>query len=566
MQALVESFPYEETPDQARAIASVRGDFDVPAPMDRLVCGDVGFGKTEVAVRAAFRAAEAGRQVAVLVPTTILAEQHYNTFRDRTAEFPVTVCLLSRFQTPAEQKVILRGLAEGRVNIVVGTHRLLQKDVRFNDLGLLIVDEEHRFGVAQKEYLREIRSSVDTISMTATPIPRTLHMSLSGFRSISLITTPPRDRYPIQTEIIPWETAIIRRAVERELERDGQIFFVHNRVQSLDKVRERLESIVDADIIVGHGQMPSSRLEEVMHSFIEGRYRILLCTSIIESGLDLPRVNTIFIDNAHAFGLAELYQLRGRVGRSHHQAYCYLLTPGGRTKLKQESRGRLEAVQRYTQLGSGWHVAMRDLETRGGGELLGAGQHGHIDAVGYGLFEELLSREVEELKGGKAMVSGSVRVELPGRAYIPEEYMPDTSERVNLYRWVWRAVSEGTIDDWLSYIKDRFGEIPEPVAGVARRSRYHLLAREAGLEEVVASSGIVRLVFAAGEGPRREKAQALAGRGWVASDEPTGRLVLHRRTSGAFDEEERETLSGVLRIFKDYKAARSRSGEDGALE
>ncbi|MFO7625906.1 MAG: transcription-repair coupling factor [Candidatus Fermentibacteraceae bacterium] len=566
MQALVESFPYEETPDQARAIASVLGDFDLPAPMDRLVCGDVGFGKTEVAVRAAFRAAEAGRQVAVLVPTTILAEQHYNTFRDRTAEFPVTVCLLSRFQTPAEQRVILRGLAEGRVNIVVGTHRLLQKDVRFNDLGLLIVDEEHRFGVAQKEYLREVRSSVDTISMTATPIPRTLHMSLSGFRSISLITTPPRDRYPIQTEIIPWETAIIRRAVERELERDGQVFFVHNRVQSLEKVRERLESIVDADIIVGHGQMPPARLEEVMHSFIEGRYRILLCTSIIESGLDLPRVNTIFIDNAHAFGLAELYQLRGRVGRSHHQAYCYLLTPGGRTKLKQESRGRLEAVQRYTQLGSGWHVAMRDLEIRGGGELLGAGQHGHIDAVGYGLFEELLSREVEELKGEKTPVSRSVRVEVPGRAYIPEEYMPDTSERVNLYRWVWRAVSESTIDDWLTYIKDRFGEIPEPVAGVARRSRFHLLARESGLEEVVASSGVVRLVFASGEGPRREKAQALAGRGWVASDESTGRLVLHRRTSGAFDEEEKETLSSVLRIFKDYKAARSKSGEDGALE
>lgn len=563
MQALVESFPYEETPDQSKAIASVLGDFDLPVPMDRLVCGDVGFGKTEVAVRAAYRVAENGRQVAVLVPTTILSEQHYNTFRDRTAEFPVTVCHLSRFQTPGEQRTVLAGLAQGRVGIVVGTHRLLQKDVRFHDLGLLIIDEEHRFGVRQKEYLREIRSTVDTLSMTATPIPRTLHMSLSGFRSISLITTPPRDRYPIQTEIVPWEPGIIRRAVERELERDGQVFFVHNRIQSLDRIRERLEAIVDTGIATAHGQMPSSQLEEVMHSFIEGEYRILLCTSIIESGLDLPRVNTIFIDNAHSFGLADLYQLRGRVGRSHHQAYCYLLTPQGRSRLSPESRGRLEAVQRYTQLGSGWHVAMRDLEIRGGGELLGAGQHGHIDAVGYGLFEELLAREVRELRGEKPSNARTVRVEIPGKAFIPEEYMPDTSERVNLYRWVWRAANEETVGEWLSYINDRFGEIPEPVAGVAQRSLIHLLAREAGLDEVVASSSHVRLVFAEGAAPRRDRTQLLAGAGWASILEPTGRLVLHRRTRGAFDQQERETLLSVLRIFRDNMVARS--GEDGVI-
>ncbi len=563
MQALVDSFPYEETPDQARAIRSVLDDFDLPAPADRLVCGDVGFGKTEVAVRAAFRVAETGKQVAVLVPTTILAEQHYNTFRDRTAEFPVTVCLLSRFQTPAEQKIVLRGLAEGKAGIVVGTHRLLQKDVRFNDLGLLIVDEEHRFGVKQKEYLREIRSTVDTLSMTATPIPRTLHMSLSGFRSISLITTPPRDRYPIQTEIIPWENDIIKRAVDRELERDGQIFFVHNRVQSMERVRKKLESFLETDIITGHGQMPASQLESVMHSFIEGEYRVLLCTSIIESGLDLPRVNTIFIDNAHTFGLADLYQLRGRVGRSHHRAYCYLLTPGGKARLKPESRGRLEAVQRYTQLGSGWHVAMRDLEIRGGGEVLGAGQHGHIDSVGYGMFEELLSREIQALKGEKAQRLFSVRVEIPGKAYIPVEYMPDTSERVNLYRWVWRARTEETIDEWLDYINDRFGEVPEPVRGVAERSRVHLLAGAAGIEEVVVSSGSVRLVFPENTAPSREKANSLAGTGWNATKEPTGRLVLFKRHGGCLDEAGRETLSGVLRIFKDYMV--KKLGEDGLL-
>ncbi len=563
MQALVESFPYDETDDQRKAIDSVLSDFDRPSPMDRLVCGDVGFGKTEVAVRAAFRVAETGRQVAVLVPTTILAEQHFNTFRDRTAEFPLTVGLLSRFQTPPEQRTVLRGLAEGRVGIVVGTHRLLQKDVRFNDLGLLIVDEEHRFGVRQKEYLREIRSTVDTLSMTATPIPRTLHMSLSGFRNISLITTPPRDRYPIQTQIIPWDEAVIRRAVDRELERDGQAFFVHNRVQTLDRVRDRLEKILDLDVVTGHGQMPPAMLEDVMHSFIEGRYRVLLCTSIIESGLDLPRVNTIFIDNAHAFGLADLYQLRGRVGRSHHQAYCYLITPEGRARLKPESRGRLEAVQRYTQLGSGWHVAMRDLEIRGGGELLGSGQHGHVDAVGYGMFEELLAREVRSLRGEESEEVRTVRVEIPGEAFIPEEYAPDTSERVNLYRWVWRASGEEMIREWLSYIQDRFGEVPEPVTGVADRSRIHLLARQAGLEEVVVSGGSVRLVFHAGSAPRKDRALEKTGPGWTASTESTGRLVLHRRFRETFHQGEKETLLNVLRIFKGCSA--SKSGKEGAL-
>jgi transcription-repair coupling factor (superfamily II helicase) len=525
MRSLEESFPYEETPDQMKAIESVKGDLERDEPMDRLVCGDVGYGKTEVAIRAAFRVADAGKQVAVLVPTTVLAEQHYNTFRDRLAEFPVRMELLSRFQTRAEQREILERLSEGEVDLVVGTHRLIQRDVRFADLGLIIVDEEHRFGVKQKEYLREMRASVDTLSMTATPIPRTLHMSLSGFRDISIIASPPRDRYPVQTELVRFNRDIIRRAVARELERDGQIFFVHNRVRSIEKVRRRLESFLgDVSIAVAHGQMRASELERVMHDFVSGRHEILLCTSIIESGLDMPRVNTIFIDNAHMFGLAELYQLRGRVGRSHRRAYCYLIRPAGARRLRPEARNRLQTIRRYTDLGAGWHIAMRDLEIRGAGELLGSSQHGHMQSIGYAMFESLIGEEVARLRQGHVSRPPGVRIELPGRAFIPADYMPDLVERVRLYRSVWRAETESDVDDWLEMVRDRFGELPEPVLGCAGRARAHLLAASAGVEEVVAEGGCLRLVVSA-EGPgRRRLKRALEGIGRV-SEERTGRKV-----------------------------------------
>ena len=502
---------------------------------------------------AAFRIAEAGHQTVILAPTTVLAEQHYNTFRDRLAEFPLRVDVLSRFQSRSEQQNTLRDLAQGDVNIVVGTHRLLQKDVRFNDLGLLIIDEEQRFGVKQKEYIREMKANVDTLTMTATPIPRTLHMALSGFRAISIIATPPRDRYPIQTEITTFNREIIRRAVSREMERDGQIFFVHNRISTIEKVRSKLESFLDINIAVGHGQMSPSQLEDVMHSFMAGEYQMLLCTSIIESGIDLPRVNTMFIDNAQNFGLAELYQLRGRVGRSHHRAYCYLLTPGGLGKLKPEGRNRLEAIQRYTRLGSGWHIAMRDLELRGAGEFLGAGQSGQVDAVGYSMFEELLADEVSILKGEKGgQREFQTRIEVPGAAYIPEEYMPDTAERVHLYRWVWRAKSEEKIDGWLDYVRDRFGTLPDPVAGVALRARINHLASFCGIEDVVISGSSASLVFAGGRGPSVKKTSVLAGETWRVTGDKTGRTILRTSRSGSSPREMIPAVLQVLRIFTNY--------------
>ncbi len=551
-KATKESFPYDETPDQAKAIQAVMDDFSKDTPMERLICGDVGYGKTEVALRAAFRAAEAGVQVAILAPTTVLAEQHYNTFRDRLAEYPVRVEVLSRFQTKADQKRTLVDLSQGDVSIVIGTHRLLQKDVRFHDLGLLIVDEEQRFGVKQKEYLREMKTNVDTLTMTATPIPRTLHMALAGFREISIIATPPRDRYPIQTEITTFNHDIISRAVARELERDGQIFFVHNRISTIEKVKTRLESFLDIDIVIGHGQMSPRQLEDVMHSFMAGKYQMLLSTSIIESGIDLPRVNTMFIDNAQNFGLAELYQLRGRVGRSHHRAYCYMITPGGLNKLKPEGKNRLEAIQQYTRLGSGWHIAMRDLELRGAGEFLGAGQSGQVESVGYSMFEELLSREVNMLKGESGEVRTQTRVELPGMAFIPEEYMPDTAERVHLYRWVWRSKNEDSIQEWLDYVKDRFGIIPDPVKGVAHRARVNCLAIKANVEDVLVTSAIARLVFFPGGAPRIQKVKSMVSEKWKVHEEKTGRVVIYRKFKDDLPEERMSALLTVLRIFAEY--------------
>lgn len=547
VRSLERSFPYEETPDQLKTIEMVMNDFRRDIPMDRLVCGDVGYGKTEVAIRAAYRAVDAGFQAAVLVPTTVLAEQHYFTFRDRLAEFPVRIDMLSRFRTPAEIRQTVRDMALGEVDIVVGTHRLLQKDVRFHDLGLLVIDEEHRFGVRQKEYLRELRTGVDTLAMTATPIPRTLHMALSGFRDISVIATPPRDRYPIHTELINFNPGIIAKAVKRELEREGQVFFVHNRINSIQSVREKLHSILPGvRTVVAHGRMNPRELEKVMHDFMEQKFDVLLSTSIIESGLDLPRVNTMVIDNAHMFGLADLYQLRGRVGRSHHQAYCYLVVPEDR-KLKPEARNRLDAVRRFTELGSGWNIAMRDLEIRGAGELLGSSQHGQMISIGYSMFEELIREEAARLKGEDSGPMPDVRVEIPGDSYIPPSYVPDVSERVRIYRSFWRARSEKDIDRWAEYLSDRFGEPGEPVRNCILRARTGHLARLSGIEEVVVGGTHARLVFS----PGAPKARKLPGDVKVSvSVEKTGRIIMKVALRGLGESGKAERVMDLIRYLQ----------------
>ena len=532
--SLRRSFPYEETEDQRKAIDSVIADLQATRPMDRLIAGDVGYGKTEVAIRGAVRVVEAGFQAVIVVPTTILAEQHYNTFSDRLAEFPIRVEMLSRFRTPTEQKIIMGELAIGEVDIIIGTHRLLQKDIRFHKPGILIIDEEHRFGVRQKESLREMKTSIDTLSMTATPIPRTLHMALSGFRDISIIASAPRDRYPVHTEVAVFNRHIVRKGILRELERDGQVFYVHNRIRSIEKAFTRLsETVPEARIVIAHGRMNPKTLENIMHSFIEGRYDILLSTSIIESGLDLPGVNTIFIENANMFGLAELYQLRGRVGRSHHQAYCYLLTELPLNKLKPDSRGRLNAIRKFTELGSGWHIAMRDLEIRGAGELLGASQHGQMISIGYSLFAELIEHEVKQLIGiVDEPVRREVRVELEGDAYIPVDYIPDLIERIRIYRQIWMAENEEGIADLLLQMQDRFGEPPEPVINCARRAGLRLKALSSSAEEVVLTRKTARIVFPSGT--------VLSGEVDKSVDvkiEKTGRIVLTLPMSGLTVEE-----------------------------
>jgi len=457
------AFPYVETPDQLRAIEEVKADMETPHIMDRLVCGDVGYGKTEVALRAAFKAAMDGRQVGILVPTTVLAEQHYLTFTRRLAAFPVKVELLSRFRTTAEQKQVIAALADGTIDIVIGTHRLLQKDVAFKQLGLVVIDEEQRFGVAHKERLKQLRQEVDVLTLSATPIPRTLHMSLAGVRDMSVIDTPPEERLPVKTFIAQEDDRLIRNAVLREFERDGQVYFVHNRVQTIGAVAERLRGLIpEARIAVGHGQMPPEQLERVMLEFSDGKANLLLCTTIIESGLDIPNANTIIIHRATHLGLAQLYQLRGRVGRSNRRAYAYLLY-GNEEQLPELAERRLRAVFEASELGAGFKIAMKDLEIRGAGNLLGADQHGHVGAVGFDLYTRLLAEEIDELRGQVVAAPPQVTVDLPIGAMLPDAYIGDQSVKIDLYR---KLAAITTVDEAQAIrqeITDRFGPPPEPV-------------------------------------------------------------------------------------------------------
>ncbi|MCK6483558.1 MAG: transcription-repair coupling factor [Phycisphaerae bacterium] len=457
------AFLFNETPDQLRAAGEIKSDMARPRPMDRLLCGDVGYGKTELAIRAAFKAAEYGRQVAVLVPTTVLAEQHYETFRERMAEYPFTVERLSRFRSAAEQRQIVDRVRKGHVDILIGTHRILSRDVQFSDLGLVIIDEEQRFGVEHKELLKHLRTMVDVLTLTATPIPRTLHMSMVGLRDISALETPPLDRRSIVTRVTAWSDALVREAVLRELNRDGQVYFVHNRVASIHRMAARLGRIVpEARIVVGHGQMPGDELEDVMVRFVRRQADVLLCTTIIESGIDIPTANTILINRADMFGLADLHQLRGRVGRYKHRAHCYLLLSPDRPLTSNAAR-RLKAIEEYSDLGSGFRIAMRDLEIRGAGNVLGPEQSGHIAAVGYEMYCRLLEQAVRRMKGLPPDEPPDVHLELNVEAHVPKSYIPSERQRMEVYRRITACRTLADVELAERDIADAHGKLPPQV-------------------------------------------------------------------------------------------------------
>jgi len=501
-QEIEASFPYVETPDQIEVQKQVKEDMEEAKPMDRLICGDVGYGKTEIAIRAAFKAVMDNKQVAVLVPTTVLAQQHFATFSQRLGAFPLRIEVLSRFRTPKEQQTILDGLANGSVDICIGTHRLIQKDVAFKNLGLLIIDEEQRFGVFHKEYLKQIRQEVDVLTLSATPIPRTLHMSLVGVRDMSVMETPPEERLPIKTYVAEYNERLVREAVLRELERNGQVFFVHNRVQSIAFVAGKLQSLVpEARIAIAHGQMPEAELEAVMADFIQGKSDILVCTSIIQSGLDMPNVNTLIINQADRFGLTQLYQLRGRVGRGANLAYAYFLYERGK-RLTPVAEKRLKTIFQATELGAGFGIAMKDLEIRGAGTLLGIRQSGQISTVGFHLYSQLLAQAVEEQKAKRAGVAEKAPVpsrlppptiDLPLPAYIPEEYITDLLTRLGLYQKMVTLERMEQIETLAQEFSDRFGALPPEIENLLYTVRIKTLAAKAGIESISTEHGEIIL-------------------------------------------------------------------------
>ena len=488
-QAFASSFPFEETADQAEAIRQVRVDLASEKPMDRVVCGDVGFGKTEVAMRAAFIAAQAGKQVAVLVPTTLLAEQHTANFRDRFADWPVRVESLSRFRTGKESNAVLEGIEKGTVDIVIATHRLLHANVRFKELGLVIVDEEHRFGVRDKERLKTLRAEVHVLTLTATPIPRTLNMALGGLRDLSLITTPPAERLAIKTFVTEWHAPTLREAALREFRRGGQVYFVHNVVETIEKTAQEIARLIpEADVRVGHGQMRERDLEQLMVDFYHRRFNLLVCTTIIESGIDVPTANTIMIDRADRLGLAQLHQLRGRVGRSHHRAYAYLLTPP-RKAMTGDAVKRLEAIESLEELGAGFVLATHDLEIRGAGELLGESQSGELTEIGLTMYLDMLEQAVKALKEGREPaldrpLAATAEVELRLPALLPESYVADVPVRLAMYKRLAAAPDNAAIDELTEEIVDRFGPLPPPATNLLRVARLKLFARAIGIRRL----------------------------------------------------------------------------------
>lgn len=498
---LESSFLFEDTPDQRTATEQVKQDMEGPRPMDRVLVGDVGYGKTEVAVRAAFKAVQSGRQVAVLVPTTVLAEQHARTFGDRFADFPVRLAVMSRFQTPKQQALALKDLAEGTVDVVIGTHRLLSEDVQFRSLGLIIVDEEHRFGVKHKERLKQLRLETDVLTLTATPIPRTLHQSLAGLRDLTLMQTPPRDRSPVLTFIEPWDDALIDEGVNRELDRGGQVFFVHNRIETILAVADHVKRIVPrARVEVGHGQMKERELEDVMRRFVAGEIDVLVSTLIVESGIDVPNANTMFVDRADRLGLAQLYQLRGRVGRSHRRAYCYLLVPD---HIDEDAERRLRVLEHHTELGAGYRVALKDMELRGAGNLLGPEQSGFVQAVGFDLYLRMLDETVDRLKRGDAAPPPPpADVTLDQPHYLPDDYVESAEVKLDLYRRIGAAKTVAELDALRAELRDRFGKLPPEAEAYLMVAKLRLVGGPLGVEAMLVRGDEARINFRADAVPR----------------------------------------------------------------
>jgi transcription-repair coupling factor (superfamily II helicase) len=552
-----EAFPYEETPDQLKAIEEVKRDMESPHPMDRLLCGDVGYGKTEVAIRAAFKAVMDGKQVAVLVPTTILAQQHYTTFRQRLARYPIQIEMLSRFRSREEQREILKRLKRGAIDIIIGTHRLVSKDVRFADLGLVIIDEEQRFGVRQKERLKELKASVDVLTLTATPIPRTLHLSMVGLRDMSLIQTPPEDRYPVQTYVVEYSDSLVRDAISRELARGGQVFYLYNRVEGIEAEARRVAALVpQARVIVAHGQLSETQLERAVLSFLEREYNVLVCTSIIENGLDMPNVNTLIVRDADRLGLAQLYQLRGRVGRSNRVAYAYFTYEPDKL-LSPAAEKRLQALREFTELGSGFKLALRDLEIRGAGNILGAEQHGHIAAVGFEMYCSLLEEAVRELKGEKPRSEVEPQLDLKVNAYLPESYVASPRDKIELYKAIAACRSEEDVEEVAADLIDRFGNPPNEVVTLLEVARVRVLAREAGVTSLAQKGEKVILTLAPGTYLTPDEVMALnrATRRRLAPVPGQGREFVFR-TDGLKPEEIPSSLREALKELKKLAAAR----------
>jgi transcription-repair coupling factor (superfamily II helicase) len=498
---LESAFLFEDTPDQRTATTQVKGDMESTRPMDRLLVGDVGYGKTEIAVRAAFKAVQSGRQVAVLVPTTILADQHHRTFSERLADFPIKVAALSRFQTAKEQTAVLAELAEKKIDIIIGTHRLLSPDVQFNELGLIVIDEEHRFGVKHKERLKQLKLQTDVLTLTATPIPRTLHLSLAGLRDMTLMQTPPRDRSPVLTYVEPWDDGLIDEGISRELDRGGQVFFVHNRIETIQAIADHIKRVVPrARIGVAHGQMREKELEDVMHRFVSGDIDVLVSTMIVESGLDVPNANTMFVNRADHFGLAQLYQLRGRVGRSHRRAYCYLIVP---ESVDPDAERRLQVLEHHTELGAGYRIALKDLEMRGAGNLLGAEQSGFVHAVGFDMYLRMLEETVQRLMSGDAaprLVPSDVTIDTPN--YLPDDYVVSQDAKIDVYKRLARYEQPQEIEAMRTELRDRFGPLPAPAEAMLALAQLRIIGGALGIEGILVRGNEARVTFRGSAAPK----------------------------------------------------------------